>query len=117
MLDPEMLEDCCPLDNGRHDGDNDSPRLLVYTIGALDILPREIFQDILVNRLDLTTLTLLRRVSRGFRHAVDTLPHYQTIVSHGPAGLRGALSLEVASASFFTCRSLYNALCVKHCFL
>jgi hypothetical protein len=74
---------CCLLNNDRHDGDNDS--LLVHYIGALGILPREIFEGILVDRLDLTSLTRLRRVSREFCHAIDTLPHCQSFITYAPA--------------------------------
>jgi hypothetical protein len=113
MLDPEMLADSCLLDNGRHD-DGVAAVGSVFSLGALDVLPAEILQDILVERLDLATLTLLRRVSRSLRNTIDVLPHYKAIITHAPGALRAALSLEVAST--YTCRALYNTLCLSLCF-
>ncbi|KAN0105989.1 hypothetical protein V8E51_008865 [Hyaloscypha variabilis] len=55
MVDPDMLEYCYPLDNGTNDGPSDSGSL-----SALDKLPLEILQNILIEELDLRTLTLLR---------------------------------------------------------
>jgi hypothetical protein len=113
MLDPEMLADSCPLDNGRHDDSAAPSRSPSFSLGALDVLPTEILQEILVERLDLATLTLLRRVSRSIRRTIDSVPHYQAIVKHAPGALRAALSLELASS--YTCRALYNALCMRLC--
>jgi len=112
MLDPRWLRDTCPLDNGQHD----DPDVLVRSTlssGVLDILPAEILQTILIDQLDLATLTILRSVSRSFRHVIDTSRPYNAIVTHAPSSIRAALSLEVASA--FSCRELYNTLCYEFC--
>lgn len=110
MLDPDMLAEQCRLDNGQHDTNVSA----LASIGLLDKLPVEILQDILVKRLDLATLTSLRRVSSGLRRTIDEFPQYRAIVTHAPASIRAALSLEVAG--FFTCRALYTALCARTCY-
>jgi hypothetical protein len=66
MLDPEMPADLCPLDNGWHDDGEHTSRPQSLSLGSLDILPAEIVQDILVERLDLASSTNLRRVRRTF---------------------------------------------------
>jgi hypothetical protein len=111
MLDPEMLEDTCPLDNGRH-GEG-GVLLAALSIGTLNILPLEILQNILVDELDLASLTNLRSVSRGFRSTLDSLPQYNAIISHAPSSIRALLSLEIAS--FFPCKALYRVLCEEKC--
>jgi len=110
IIDPDMLEYCCPLDNGRNENEKES-----YTgsLGALDILPLEILQNILIEELDLGTLTLLRSTSSSFRRAIDELPQYRAIARYAPSSIRAALSLEVASA--YSCKDLYDSLCTSKC--
>jgi hypothetical protein len=75
MLDPEMLADLCPLDNGRHNNGEHAFRPRIFSLGSLNILPVDILEDILVERLDLATLMILRRViSRSLRCSFDELP-------------------------------------------
>ena len=72
-------------------------------------MPPELLTDILVERLDLSSLTKLRSVSRGVRSMVSSLPQYNAIVTHAPASLRASLSLQ--TAKYTSCRQLYKALC------
>ncbi|KAE9370908.1 hypothetical protein N431DRAFT_468919 [Stipitochalara longipes BDJ] len=108
MLDPDMLEYCCPLDNAQNDSPSNSSSL-----GVFDILPLEILQSILIEELDLGTLILLQSTSTSFRRAIDELPQYRVIDSHAPSSIRAALSLEVASA--YSCKKLYDTLCTEEC--
>ncbi|KUJ10531.1 uncharacterized protein LY89DRAFT_596637 [Mollisia scopiformis] len=104
-----MLEDTCPLDNGRHE---DPPNTL-FSIGDLNRLPLEILQGILVDGIDFASLTSLRRVSRGMRSTIDSLPKYKAIVTHAPASIRAALSLE--TGIYWSCSHLYHELCSNAC--
>jgi hypothetical protein len=112
-LEPELLEYGCPLDNGRVDGPNVASRTAASSIGTLKVPPLELLHGILLDELDLTSLTTLRSVSRGLRDVVDLLPQYHAIITHAPNGLRAAISLEVADS--FSCRKLYTALCSSSC--
>ncbi|KAI9825618.1 MAG: hypothetical protein M1832_000962 [Thelocarpon impressellum] len=111
MLKPELLELACPLDNGRHDGDETTGQPL-RDLGRLERLPLELLHSTLLD-LDLQSLTTLRAVSRRARSVVDALPQYRDIVTHAAASLRAALSLNVASWIF--CRMLHRELCSKTC--
>ena len=115
-LEPKTLARCCPLDS-THDSQFTAgrPKDSKLTImGTLDILPAEMLTMILLN-LDLQSLTVLRRVSQGSRLAVDTLPQYQSIRTHGPELLRATLSLNIANST--TLLELYSALTTASCFL
>ena len=108
ILEPQTLEMGCPLDNGRHRG--------LTSPNSLDLfsrMPPELLTDILVERLDLSSLTKLRSVSRGVRSMVSSLPQYNAIVTHAPASLRATLSLQ--TAKYTSCRQLYKALCSEFC--
>jgi hypothetical protein len=113
ILEPELLEDGCPLDNGRHDDPEVTSRTAVSSIGLLNLLPLELLHGILLDELDLAALTTLRSVSRGLRLVVDSLPQYHSIVTHAPNSLRAAISLEIASS--VSCRKLYTELCSDVC--
>ncbi|TVY14725.1 hypothetical protein LARI1_G007112 [Lachnellula arida] len=111
IIEPEMLELNCPLDNGRHN----SPNLQVNqnSWGLFRLLPLEVLHNILQDELDLHQLTKVRSVSRGLRSTVDALPYYSTVINHSPSVLRALLALETASS--VTCHMLYNWLCVPNC--
>jgi hypothetical protein len=113
ILEPELLEDGCPLDNGRHDNPNVASRTAASSIGALNVLPLELLHGILLDELDLTSLMTLRSVSRGLREVIDLLPQYHSIITHPPNSLRAAIGLEAADS--FSCRKLYTALCSSLC--
>lgn len=115
-LEAEPLARTCPLDN-TYDGRFPAPHpndTRSSLIGTLGVLPLELLTAILLN-LDLQSLTVLRRVSRRSRHAVDTLPQYQSIRTHGPELLRAALSLKLSNST--TLSKLYGALTTASCFL
>ncbi|TVY42437.1 hypothetical protein LOCC1_G006961 [Lachnellula occidentalis] len=111
IIEPEMLELNCPLDNGWHNSPN--PQVSQNSWGLFGLLPLEVLHNILQDELDLHQLTKVRSVSRGLRSTVDALPSYSTIIKHSPSVLRALLSLETASS--ITCRMLYKWLCVPHC--
>ena len=116
MLDLRKLGICCPLDNGfywRAETPGSSPPPFCAHLA----LPSELFQIITEELLDLSTLTLLRRVSRRFRQTIDELKRYEAVHAQAPDALRAAFSLEIASADFFTCKALYKSLCGTNCFL
>lgn len=112
MLEPEMLLKGCPLDNARQ-LDNQQAQGRPRLDGLLDVLPLEIFQNILLDRLDLASLTSLRCLSKTFRRAINDILQYNAIVAHAPSSLRALLSLEVASS--YTCKCLYERLCFPKC--
>ena len=111
MLDPELLEQRCPLDNGRHELEAYAGQPLA-DLGYLEKLPREVL-DLLLLDLDLQSLKTLRSINRRARSAVDALWQYRDIVTHAIASLRAALSLQVAS--YVSCRTLHQELCSKTC--
>lgn len=108
IIEPDLLENACPLDNGRHHHPP-SP----HPASLFDKLPLEIIRQIFVEELDLESLTVLRSMGSRLRSAIDQLPEYQEIVQHSPTSIRAALSLEVAST--MTCRNLHNILCTQKC--
>lgn len=112
-LEPETLARSCPLDS-THDTAGDPNESELRSMGILDILPLEILTMILLD-LDIQTLTVLRRVSQKSRLAVDTIPQYQYIRTHGPELLRATLSLEISRST--TLLELYVALTTASCFL
>ena len=77
------------------------------------MLPLELLTAILVEELDLATLTHLRSISRGMRDLVSSLPQYNAIVTHASASLRASLSLKITS--WTSCRVLYETLCSPNC--
>ncbi|KAK0728624.1 hypothetical protein B0T26DRAFT_638091, partial [Lasiosphaeria miniovina] len=99
-LDDANLETRCPLDDGQY-GNN--PR---YTIGTLDELPSEIIINVLL-RLDVPTLTLLRRVNRRAMAIVSSLYPYRMIRQYCPDVLRAVISLNASSYDYQT---LWDAL-------
>jgi hypothetical protein len=109
IIEPEMLEKSCPLDNGRHDDLRPSPG----SMGLLRLLPRELLEDILLDKLSLYELTKLRSVSRGLRSTIDSSSQYGALIQHAPTAIRAALSLEVAAS--ITCHGLYQRLCSPSC--
>ncbi|CZT06232.1 uncharacterized protein RAG0_12031 [Rhynchosporium agropyri] len=92
IIEPAMVENFCPLDNGRHDGSEAQGGIEARSIGQLQILPLEIMQDILCRYLDLETVTKIRCVSRGLRNAVDSLLQYESIITHALNSIRAALT-------------------------
>ncbi|KAK4227885.1 hypothetical protein QBC38DRAFT_363203 [Podospora fimiseda] len=82
------------------------------TIGALDVLPLELLQEILLE-LDLRTLTDFRHVNRYSTELVESLYQYEAINKHAPNALRGILS--IGTGRWITCRTLYENLCTQTC--
>lgn len=111
-LEPKVLDLTCPLNNGRHDAEQDIILADTSPLGSLDKLPLEIRQQIL-SETTLSALTTCRCVSRGFCHAIGNLPQYKDVMTFAPCSLRAALSIEVAP--HITCIDLHNVLCRKEC--
>ena len=114
-IDTEDLQHDCPLDqtssktlSASHMQD------ATASLGLFDKLPLETMQDILSN-IDLSTLTLLRSISKPMNHVVNSLPDYKKVVTHSPDALRALLSTH--TAQYFTVIDLYNALRAQRCFL
>lgn len=97
----------CPLDNGRHH--HPAPR---YTLGALEQLPLELLNMVLVH-VDIESLTGFRRVNQRAMQAVDSIPQYKAITTHTPASLRGILS--IGTGRWISCRDLHKKLCTAKC--
>ncbi|KAK8171335.1 hypothetical protein BKA80DRAFT_7286 [Phyllosticta citrichinensis] len=103
------LVDQCPLDNGRHVCDDYEEHI---DLGEFGKLPLEILQSVLV-KLDLRTLTDIRRVNERATQVVDTVPEYKAIFKHASIVLRAVISVEVAS--FISCKDLYSELGRRDC--
>lgn len=103
------LDRCCPLDATQHSAGFTLPP--ANTLGALDFLPPELSNQVLLN-LDLSTLTAFRRVNQLARRFVDSLYQYQEITAHAPTVLRAALASN--SANWMTLPNLYSALTATH---
>jgi hypothetical protein len=100
------IESLCPLDNGQQ---HDTPR---STLGALDKLPLELLNIVLV-QLGIGSLTDFRRVNRQARRVIDSIPQYREIIQHAPATIRGILSIE--TGDWISCQNLYAKLCTAEC--
>lgn len=114
-IDTEDLQHACPLDqissktpSASHMQDTTA------SLGRFEELPLETMQNILSNT-DLSTLTLLRSISKPMNHLVNALPDYKKLVTHSPDALRALLSTH--TAQYFTVIDLYNALRAQDCFL
>ncbi|KAK3903999.1 hypothetical protein C8A05DRAFT_42874 [Staphylotrichum tortipilum] len=83
-------------------------------LGNLSHLPLEILQELLPH-MDMTSLFTLRQANLSSRRAVDSLPQYRAVTSHGLdvfcALLRTRLAADVSLLDF------YDALCSKACAL
>lgn len=106
-LGPSALARCCPLDSAPA-----KPATLSFSLGALDILPLELRTAVFL-RLDVQSLTTLRRVSQSARLAVDAFPPYKSVRQHAPELLRAVLSTQVAGHN--TAVDLYNVLLTQNC--
>ncbi|KAL9099211.1 MAG: hypothetical protein Q9163_005254 [Psora crenata] len=105
-LDENELVEHCPLDIGRH---TLKPKC---NLGSLDLLPSELLSGVL-SQLDLQSLTDFRRVNQRAMGLVNSVPHYEVIINHAPAALRGMLS--IGTAKLTTCQDLYDKLCTANC--
>ncbi|KAL5349770.1 hypothetical protein ACLOAV_004802 [Pseudogymnoascus australis] len=82
--------------------------------GIFDRLPQELLNDIFLS-LDINSLIKCRQVSLPLRQAIDCLPEYQAVSTHGIdalcALLRTRLAYNVSLSDF------YQALCTSKCSL
>ncbi|KFY50685.1 hypothetical protein V496_09248 [Pseudogymnoascus sp. VKM F-4515 (FW-2607)] len=80
--------------------------------GIFDQLPQELLNDIFLS-LDINSLIKCRQVSLPLRQAIDSLPEYQAVSTHGInalcALLRTRLAYNVSLSEF------YEALCTWKC--
>lgn len=113
-IDPEYLQNDCPLDQTSSKTPSASKmQEATSSLGHLDKLPLETTQNIF-SYLDLSTLTLLRSISRRMNLLVDSLLAYKEVITHCPNALRALLSTQ--TAQYFTATNLYNALRAQECF-
>ncbi|KAL2808763.1 hypothetical protein BJX63DRAFT_424355 [Aspergillus granulosus] len=96
----------CPLDNGKHTG------LAKVDLGGVDKLPQEILEMVL-EQLDLQSLTKFRRVNRRAMQAVDSIRTYQHTVTRFPTALRAILSIRTGAS--YSCQDLYRELQTAKC--
>ena len=82
------------------------------SVGALDWLPPELVQEILLY-LDLRSLTNVRRVNRRALDFVESLPQIKAVMAHAHDALRGILL--IGTGGWITCRELYEKLCTFEC--
>ncbi|KAH6624147.1 hypothetical protein B0J18DRAFT_427420 [Chaetomium sp. MPI-SDFR-AT-0129] len=83
-------------------------------LGTLGLLPLELLHDVVL-RLDIRSLFHFRQANLSSRQIVDSLHHYQMVVSHGLnllcALLRKRLAIGISLVDF------YHTLCTKACTL
>ena len=106
-LESTALARCCPLDSAPA-----KRATLSFSLGALDIFPLEL-RTAIFHRLDIQSLTTLRRVSQSARMAVDAFPPYKFVRQYAPELLRAVLSIQVAG--YNTAADLYHALLTHNC--
>lgn len=83
-------------------------------LGRLDLLPRELLDDIML-RMDVLSLFNFRQTNLRSRQTVDSLRQYQLVVVHGLNLLCALLRTRLATGvSLF---DFYYALCTKACAL
>ena len=112
-IDAESLKAKCPLDN-HLDLPPASPS--VSCCDPLTKLPNELF-DMVVENLDLQTLTNLRAVSRQLRQTISWHPEYSALKQHSPQLIRALLSTGLAP--WFSVSTIYESVLRKsrctHC--
>ena len=114
-IDTKYLQHDCPLDQTSSKSPSASHMQdATASLGLFNKLPLEVTQNILSN-LDLSTLTLLRSISRRTNLLIDSLPAYQKVVTHCPNALRALLSTY--AAEHFTATDFDNALRAHECFI
>lgn len=114
-IDPQLLERCCPLDNGRLQRDlHHTSAPSNASLSLLGILPNEVF-CLIFEKLDVPSLTNSRAVSSAIRAQIDRLPLYSAVHREAPVLLRSALATGIASWS--TIHPLYDVLRSSACTL
>jgi hypothetical protein len=81
-------------------------------LGEMRKFPLEIV-CMIIDEMDLQTLTNFRRANRRAKECVDSVQNYQAIVKHIPDVLRTLLLIE--SAIHIDLKTLYNKLCTVKC--
>ena len=114
-IDTEYLQHDCPLDQTSSKTPSPSHMQDATTsLGRFEKLPLETTQNILSNA-DLSTLTLLRSISKPMNNLINSLLAYKKVITHSPDALRALLSTQVAQ--YFTVNDLYGALRDQNCFV
>lgn len=103
------LERCCPLDSTQHSAGFTLPP--VNSLGALDMLPSELTNQVLLY-LNISTITAFRRVNQCARAYIDSLYQYNDIITHAPTVLRATLASK--SADWITLPILHSTLTSTH---
>lgn len=114
-IDTEYLQNDCPLDQTSSKTPSASHmQEETASLGRFDKLPLETTQNIF-SYLDLSTLTLLRFISRRTNLLVDSLLAYKEVITHCPNALRALLRTQ--TAQYFTATNLYDTLKAQECFI
>lgn len=103
------VERCCPLDSTQRSAGFTLPP--VNNLGALDMLPPEVTNQVLLY-LNISTITSFRRVNQCARAYINSMYQYDDIVTHAPTVLRATLVTK--SADWITLQSLHSALTSTH---
>ncbi|KID86156.1 F-box domain-containing protein [Metarhizium guizhouense ARSEF 977] len=82
------------------------------SLGALDRLPTELLQEILI-QLDLSTFMTFRCTNRRAKEFADHLPQYKAITTNARNALRGIL--RIGTSRWITCKSLFENLRTSAC--
>lgn len=82
------------------------------SLGALDRLPIELLQEILI-QLDLSTFMAFRCTNRRAKELADHLPQYKAITTNARNALRGIL--RIGTSRWITCKSLFEKLRTSAC--
>ena len=84
----------------------------LYLLGALDTLPLELLQTVLV-QLDLLSLLQFGRVNRRASSINHSIPQFKALLTHTPNTIRAILSIGIGQ--WITCETLFSAFCTSKC--
>ena len=86
--------------------------LLEKDLGALDLLPLELLQEIL-SYLDLRSLANFRHANRRATEVVESIPRYKATMTH--AGYVIPCILGIETGPWITLGTLYDQICTAKC--
>lgn len=81
-------------------------------LGALEVLPNELFRAIL-KKLDIQSALNFLQVSRLAHELVSSMKEYQHTLQHAPAALLAMVETGIAQS--FTFEHLYHVMCLREC--
>ncbi|KDR80367.1 hypothetical protein GALMADRAFT_117099 [Galerina marginata CBS 339.88] len=103
--------DDAPPDVGSY-GNNTRPSPGTITVGGLDALPNEVFEEVL-RYADLRSVCILRSVTRHVRRIIDASSPYKHITRHAPGLITAFRRTRVAS--HFSVDQVFRVLCTPSC--